>query len=65
MMTSDRLAGGLLAIVRRMANDQAPPPAGWTPQEWAYVLGIASAQIMLLHDLFATSTQPDRPGEDQ
>lgn len=46
-MTPSRILQGLDEVVRRLANDEAAPD-GWTPDEWAYVQGIASGQILTL-----------------
>lgn len=54
-MTLDHIMDGLSAVVLRLANDH-DPPAGWTPQQWAYVCGLASAQVLILRDRIASAT---------
>lgn len=54
-MTIDRIIDGLTLLLDRLANrqDTMTPPDGWTPHEWAYVNGLASAQIMFFRDRLA------------
>ena len=51
-MTIEKMADGLHELVQRLANnvDTTTPPDDWTPAEWAYVKGLASAQILRLRD---------------
>lgn len=59
MITRERILAGLMHIVERLGNDPGTPPEGWSPQEWAYVNGIASANLLLLHDKYVVGLEPD------
>jgi hypothetical protein len=48
-MTRTEIVEGLDALVLILANG-TPPPEGWTPQAWAYLKGIASAELHRLRD---------------
>jgi hypothetical protein len=51
-MTIEMICDGLEALVQRLANnvDTTEPPDGWMPEQWAYVKGLASGQIISLRD---------------
>lgn len=51
-MTNEQMVEGLSLIIERLSNDRQPP-TGWTPQQWAYVTGLASAQVLLFRDRIA------------
>lgn len=38
-----------IGVALRLGND-TPPPDGWTAHEWAYLCGIAAAQVLMLRD---------------
>lgn len=52
-MTREQIAQGLEMLAMQLAND-APEvqrlPHGWRPEEWAYVKGVASGEILRLRD---------------
>jgi len=66
-MTRDQIADGLLRVTLHLANGRDVPD-GWSPDEWAYVKGIASAAIMQLHDrliaIGSTGNSPPSPTPD-
>lgn len=50
-MTRERIADGLDLIVMVLANAGfIRDPAGWTPEEWTYVKGLASGELLRLRD---------------
>lgn len=54
-MTRKEIADGLEVLVQQLANDRDVPD-GWTPHDWAYVKGVASAEILRLHDRLLTAS---------
>jgi hypothetical protein len=54
-MTRAQIAAGLEAMIDRLANAPDTPPAGLQAHEWAYVKGIASAEIMRLKERLEAS----------
>jgi hypothetical protein len=49
-MTRARIVDGLELLVLGLANPGTvgDPPDGWSSQEWAYVKGLASAELIRL-----------------
>ena len=63
-MTRAEMAEGLSLLVMRLANEsgeQGPPgpPNKWRPEEWAYIKGVASSEILRLRDRLV-AIDPDR-----
>ena len=56
MMTRDQITEGLTVLAMQLAND-ADVPDGWEPEEWAYVKGIASGEILRLRDRLKGATR--------
>lgn len=56
-MTREQIAEGLSLLVMRLANAETnlEPPKDWAPHEWAYVKGIASGELLRLHDRLVPS----------
>ena len=44
-MTREQIIAGLDLVIFHLANDGAPVPDGWSPHEWSYVRGLASAEL--------------------
>jgi len=48
-LTRQQIAEGLARLALQLVNS-TDVPDGWKPDEWAYLNGIAAAQIMQLHE---------------
>jgi hypothetical protein len=65
-MTREQIADGLMLIVLLLANGAAEPPTGWAAHDWAYMKGIASAELLRQRDrLVPRETVSDRADESQ
>jgi hypothetical protein len=50
-MTRQRIIDGLELLTQLLADGNSDErPLGWEPHEWAYLKGIASAEILRLRD---------------
>jgi len=63
-MTREQIAAGLTVIVQVLSQNEGDDvPDGWEPNEWAFIKGIASGEILRLRDrLVPRGTTPPSVG---
>lgn len=62
-MTGERIVYGLSLLVLQLANGESSLPEGWTPHEWAYIRGLASAAILRMRtEVIVARGTPDTVG---
>lgn len=58
-MTRERMADGLMILVLQLGNQHAGdvmvPPPTWEPHEWAYLKGLATAELLRLRERLLTT----------